>query len=886
MNTHYSFLNRLFVVSATTAIISLFPSQLSAEQPVSVPPKTISVPTIMHGTRDIDDGLDSPDRLNHKQWIFTPEDPSIEWTDITPEYFEFHRFNPADMSKMVSTTPTLNNHGSQGSTSLWLYDRIIGPEGRDMSKGVLFFSGGALHDDFGVAPGQIRDQRANFVKGMQIVDFGDEVGRVLTFNGIHSTLNDSLKTDYYRENTAPAKAELILYDTSNGGNKIDSDDYTLLFFPVDYNKYYEIVQQDLNSTYTIRARVEFNTFAKEPQPGMAAMGDVTGILDNYGLGIRSDRNDDYNGTVTMKDKGLCYQDWDENGKWRWDATKWVSYDVNLVVDPALTGGTISQGIPCVKVQFPGNNLINLGAHFIRNVQMYITKGEIPETSPSYIKNTKFEVNNYYLRPSLITLNYQKLFVGEPAQLKSYVLPTWTTREVYWTLVDDDDATVRYRSLAEIPDGNPILDRIKEFDSNTGEILAKKNGVIRVQAVSIAEGANVAGVDVEHVMSCVTELPIFDVIYGIDLNHEHHAVDDNGIELSGSESTRVEYVLKTKKDVPNPKFDPETSLALYVGGDYLAADKDKYQHGFNYTQGYFDGKGWIDIFLSEESLREEGSLTLKVTDGRESWPMYASGILSQEYGEREGSADLLHYAKPQHFRIADNIECNGIATAKLFENELLGQWIWMPAKSGSDYFIVTPLLHSLKDNSAGVDLHAKQLYTWQIDQETNPDGRYIQMEDMGDGRIKLTPNISPDTKQYLTYIHLTPYYAGAHKSALAKAQQPNEAMSEEGSVAVALDSDFFDNADSADPVYLPYGPDWQRQFVPVDAAQHDEKVGETQSVLIELTNTGTSGVESVEIRENNHSAEYYNLKGIKTDSPLSGGVYILRQGAETKPVIVR
>lgn len=830
-----------------------------------------TIPTVMHGQRALDS-----DRLAHKPTIPCAE-LDEEWINITPSYFDFSKFDKANIRSMVSTkeTPYLDGFSEivEGNDNnvykeLWIYKNLVGDESedgivsgveRDLSKGVIFLAGGSVHEGKQYVDGieyiPLTDQRESLAKGITTVDFGDEVGQVLVFNGIHSTLGDSLlRADYYKNNTVTEKARLIIYDNTNGNNKIEKNDYTMVFFPVDYEAYKKVISDDLSSSYTIRVRVELNCFDKSPSDKIL-IGDVNGTIDGYGDVIRNrtNRGADYNYQVMTELGKQIYRD-REGGQIFWDATKWTEYETDLIVD--YDNFSNGDGIPCIRVQIPANNLINLGAYMFRNVQMFIKKNGETLAKDNTDDPIRYQVNNYLLRPSWIVVEKQKIFVDEPTTLKACALPTWATRDYYWVLVDDDTQT-QYSTLEEAPDY--IKERIKSFNPETGEILASKNGIIRVQAISKAQGVNADGEEVEKVMSCITELPIFDVVHGIDILHEHLSAD-NCIELSGTESTPLHYQLLAKGRLENAKFDPETKLVFSTGSDDISINVEGELHGNKYsTDWLYDGRGTFEISANGDAALGDYNINIKVDDSRYDWDLNNYKQLFAG-DNRYGKALVKHYAKPEKVRAKEVEAITRESRSASERNYTLYDDNTRLCISHQYNYYLTPVLTSAKD--AGDELHAKPVFDWEFE-----DNEILSVKEEEDGRLILYPH-----KSGYTRIKFTKHYAGMHKTG-----QLNNAEEEVITVqTLALDIDIVDGDPNTgiDPVYIPFGPTWEKNFTHLDATEYGYKDPEEQDFIVEINNSGLSGVEFIENDNDSNPEQFYDIKGIKVESP-SPGIYLRR-----------
>ena len=588
--------------------------------------------TIKHGIQTREN-----DRINNRPLVVSDElSEEKGWVDITPELFKFNtalgqtyttsekrKSNSEIIKSLTNTSSTYNLDGFKGwAVPGWVKKAASGNGTEDnpdfdLSKGMFFLSGGSLHPHYD-AQGRLLhgDQRETFKSGISMFDFGDEVGNVWMFNGKESELLSTLSLGYYYKDelgeTVNSASEPIIYDKDNPGRLAQVGDYTLVFFPIDPVKYQAFLQAKgddySNKSYTIRVQAEFNTFATFPNGIVTAIGDINGILDNYGSVIRSDESDaNYNvmlegvlndtETEYLMTPGSYYLpdgDYDASlrkgdskpnyyGKMCWDATSWTLYETNLIVKPNHfdnSGISMIDGVPCMRIQFPTHNMNRL-AYFLRNVRMFIKEGEesISDAFPvgSSVRITR---NEYLLRPKDIFVMTKKLFVNEPNRLEGIVQPTWATRDIRWVLVDNEGR--QYQSLEGAP--AEITDYIKSFDPLTGEITARRNGSVLVQAISRAEGKDPDGNEVYKVMSAVTRLPIYNVVHEIDINHLHHSLDDTNytektIQLSGNESTRVEYELRTFDDLELSegvaKFDPETPLHVEIAGTSYAVVSDNY-----------------------------------------------------------------------------------------------------------------------------------------------------------------------------------------------------------------------------------------------------------------------------------------------------------------------
>lgn len=846
-------------------------------------------PTIMRGTRCIADNNSSDintDRLAHKYLQYSSEDESVVWEDITPRFFNFHKTLPGK-EELLSSKVTHNYGGFTGEPQNDWVLNLEKEDGYKLSDGVIFFAGEIL--DKGDNNPTLRN---NFISGISLLDLGDEVGNVLAYNGnFCKFMPNVLSGGYYTDYTLGPNSTWIAPPPA-GSNQV-----VLMFLPVDNDAYIKYVGESDSQKFTIRARVEFNTYSNNPQRDMSALGDVTGIFDNYGDIIRQyepgvDKNKNYN--VNLLDFSY-YDHADSPNRMTWDATKWMTYEVNLIVDKGIFNDNypFERGVPCVRIQFPSQNINNM-MYLIRNVQMFITEGELDNSSGCYISTVKQTVNTYKLRPSKIEVKKQKLYVGEETTLSANVGPTWATRDVRWVLVDNQGQ--QYQSLT---DGVPseISDHVKYFDSTTGKITAKKNGTIKVQAISTAEGTDKNGEQVKKVMSAVTELPIFDVIYGIELRHEHHRVSDSKcvdgyIELSGSEKTRVEYVLKPAVGVETPRFDPDTELMFTVNGkegvsatNYITIEEGTAIHGKKYTTDKYEGYGAFDLTVDNNSPMDDAILTVKVNDGRESKDQYRDAFIG-----RDGTALLRHYGRPTAFTMNREVVKPNGGYHNLYESDLMRICIqWKP---DMDYtYIIRPLVKSASD--ADNDQSAKQIYMWELNYVKGEDdpasanargmkNAILEVTENTDGTFTLKPLHSGTTSITFSSLH-----AGEHKSSLASLNETLPAGMlnlPQSNIETPTDEP---NDFHYETIYEPYGPVWSSAFANIPEFDSQNPQNVSKNLIIEINGSGTSGIESAVSDSEDENNILYNLNGHRVDRRTAArGVYVSKNSnGEYSKVII-
>lgn len=846
-----------------------------------------NIPTIAKGSHRLQD-----DRLTHKELKFESEDSKINWISVTPSFFDFHKSSTlgADViDRMVTLTPTpsygnffdpdKNAHTGFVKQTFIDSDNDIENENkngdekihRNLSEGLIILAGGSVHSDGTDADGkQIGnpDQRAKLKKGMSFYDFGDQVGRVLVLNGRNSTVNDQLSSGYY-DKTVEKFAELINYET---GQKMDTTDYTILYCPVDWAEYEKFMkshyQLDSNGNIQlpadpiyVRARIEFNVYAnnlgeKNDNIGMFAMGDVTGVLDNYGTVIREDaKNTNYK--VVMGD-GFYYFD-NRNMTYCWDATKWVVYEFNMKLDPSYPNSELIEGVPCMRVQIPANNLINRGTYFIRNIQFFVTDTNIGSESPSYIENVKFETNEYMLRPSSIVVDRQKIFVDEPTTLEALTLPTWSTRRVRWVLVDNQDN--QYAALGEVPDEvSEIRDIIRSFDAATGAIEAKKSGTVRVQAISLAEEDGVS-----PVMSAITELPVFDVVWGIDILHEH--LDDlykeyenlshEHIEISGTETAALEYQLVAKGRLENPRFDPETVLTFSVSGGSLSVNASDGMHHEKHFATIYDGRGSFTVTARGDAAKDNCSVTVKVADDRyENNHGNTQSNYATDFTGRDGTADIIAYGRPSGIRAAESSK-TGVLT---FYDENTRICI-----SNNGTYVLDTFIKSQADD--GEDYRAMQ--AWTLKEEIDNDLLKAYMTD--DGKLAIE---SKDTYGVMN-LYITASHAGTFKSSF---------LPQDADLRTASTENPWTETDKSNYLYMPYGPTWEKQFTASEKSLNAYAEDNDYTLRVEINPLGLSGVQYLE-NAGNDAGILYNPQGVRTDNPAPG-IYIERKadGRAYKKVI--
>lgn len=800
---------------------------------------------------------------------------------------------------------------------------------RNLSDGLMILAGGSIHSD-GVDPetGKLNhnpDQRWKVKSGMSFFDFGDEVGRVLVLNSVngYNVNNTQLSKGYYPDNlVAKLNEARVDYDlaTDKVANPINEKDYTLLYVPVDWQKYSELLHQfydfDSSGNVTspaegsgkkqatepiyIRVRVEFNTYANSwTDSNMLAMGDITGIVDNYGTVVRSDGSDK-NKSVLMgpdgkNDKKSFYY-WDEPDQtYYWTATNWNTYEFNMVLDPKYENSTLIDGVPVIRIQLPANNLINVGTFFIRNIQFFLTDSAIDEESSAYIKDVQNTVNTYLLRPSSIIVDPQKIYVDEPTTLTAKVLPTWATRQVRWVLVDNENR--QYSTLDEIYDSErnslapEITDYIGAFNPSTGDITAIKSGIVRVQAISIAEGPGEDGVEVEKVMSAITELPLFDVVWGIDILHEHindiFAGEDfaewshRHVELSGLETAALVYQFKAKDGVVVPKFDPETLIEVSSSGsNYLSIGdniSDVHANNRNDSGLLYRGDGSFTVTANDDAVNnvstDGAKITVKVKDGREQWDMYKSNPTF--INGRPGELLVYHYGAPDGFRLSGSKDNTG--AYRLYDNDTR-----LCISTNNTFAFSTDITSSVDTNKD--KLHALQAYDWKLVDATASDGStakndLIAVSQDADGKLVITSN----TAKGVAHIHITPKYAGAYKASIAAQHTAPQSFTKTLDIDASGLYDIIDS-DPAVAQYIPYGPTWESVFSTVTV--DNNLYGEEQpfDLPVEINSNGLSGIDDIEC-ENIDNSVLFNLQGIRVDSP-SSGVYLKRSddGTTTKVII--
>lgn len=893
--------------------------------------------TIKHGTQ-----LRENDRLLNAP-LYLSDELSEEngWIDITPEYFKFNtsrgdsyttpqqRMENAELyQSIVSTRATQNLDGFKGyPLTGWTKSTAIGngtednPD-YDLSKGMIFLSGGSVHPHYtdGSANNNKAshgDQREIFKSGVSMLDFGDQVGNVWMFNGARSQLLDTLLLGYYYqdsfdENTVRKASQVFRFN-----NNVDASadvarigDYTLVFFPIDPVKYRQAITSGV--THTIRLQAEFNTFTRLPNNTRTAMGDITGILDNYGDVIRSDRRDTNYSVVlegVMNDdstdfviRGASYsidddsyatspRDWNYFQKVHWDATTWMLYEANLTLEPSMFNTSpieMIDGIPCVRVQFPAVDLNNV-AYFLRNVRVFIKEGDLGNIeSGSPVRITK---NTYLLRPKDIFVKTKKLFVNEPDNLEGIVKPTWATRDIRWVLVGNDGKQYRTVDDPDLP--SEIADYISDFDQYTGAITAKRNGSVLVQAISMAEGVGPDGLEVRKVMSAVTRLPIYNVIHKIDINHLHHAVDeaegsDKVIQLSANESTRVEYVLKTLDDLSLSdgisKFDPETVLGFSVNGsDYTEISHRETEvgalHGFTYKNyavddyplpHLYEGTGVFDIkVVQNASINKDSKLCVRVDDGRENWEMYNGDPRFAE-GQRDGIAIFHHYAEPVDFVYEHNYH-------RTYDVQQLNSHHIAIALKASDNtmnkrFEIDVLAADEGQNSETT------FQNWEVE-DNSDDSVIVEVEN---GKLYLTP-VRNNLKNNGTHINLRTYYAGAFKSLKAETLEGDEP-----SLSILADNatlDWRTNEDNKDfTIFNLYDSQWEQQWDGSGNADHPRPLYD-HDLRIDVYDIITTSIDDVMINAVEISPVYFTLQGLPVDKPSVPGIYICKRGSKVEKIVI-
>lgn len=890
--------NFTLLVSAAaifSSTVSIY-GDTSSEQPDKV---EFNPATIMRGERDL-----SNDRLVHKI-AEHPADIDDSWTEITPEYFEFHNLPAEYIEKMVSVTPTPSDGGFSGTRTTDWVKETAQSDGCDLSKGMIFLAGKMLHREEGRKTDETEWPRVSIKKGLSVFDFGDEVGNVLMYCGSFSRLRNKNRLENvppYYEDVLPSsyyykdlEDRITLEDIKGGFIRYGGyqDECSLFFFPVDSEKYFNIVT-DETKTYTIRVQVEYNIHQNVAQnanrqivyPALTAnaVGDLTGILGCYGWTIRSDTefNTQPNPTegpnigATLGDGPFFKDNNPDNPEEEitmWRATDWITLETNLIIRPFFFNGTnakMTDAIPCVRLQLPSHNINNM-SYMFRNVRMYVKEGEVTASENGYIPEiVRRGKNKYLLRPSEIEVRKQKIYVDEPATLSAIVKPTWATRDVRWVLVDNEGK--QYQSLgADLP--SEIADYVESFDGATGKITMKKNGTVKVQAISVAEGKDKDGVEVKKVMSSVTELPVFDVVHGITINHDHHIVDSNAglstrtIELSGSESTRVEYVLNPKSGVENPKFDPDTPLSFsIVSSNYADIDKSAEIHGRSFTTDKYDGNGAFDVSVSADAIMSDAQLVVKVNDGRETWPMY-TGVFTA----RDGIADLKHYGRPTHFRIHDEYtKSDASCTLSFYDDNM------RIAISNNGSYTLTPQVKNTSDTDN--TLHAKQLMTWELAENGND---LLDVVNDGNGNLILTPKAFGVTKIKFTSMH-----AGEHKS--AQLAPTMSAMSYPIAMLSSGDTPSDEhNTVEGEPIYEPYGPVWASNFMPAGNFDGSTPVNVEQTLIVEINGSGLSSIHSAEFENPDDSYTlYYNLQGVRTENVDMPGTYIRIRNGKAEKITVR
>lgn len=890
--------------------------------------------TIKHGIQTRE-----KDRINNRP-LDVGDELSEEkgWVDITPELFKFNtalgqtytttekrESNSEIIRSLTNTSSTHNLDGFKGWPDEGWVKKVARGNGTevnpdfDLSKGMFFLSGGSLHPHYDAQNRLLHeDQRETFKSGISMFDFGDEVGNVWMFNGNESDLLSTLSLGYYYNDelkeTVDKASELIIYDKDNTGRLAQVGDYTLVFFPIDPVKYQSFLlakgEDYSNKSYTIRVQAEFNTYANYPNGIVSAIGDINGILDNYGSVIRSDESDaNYNvmleGVLDDKESeylmthGSYYLpdgDYDASlrkgdskpdyyGKMCWDATSWTLYETNLIVKPKHfdnSGISMIDGVPCMRIQFPTHNMNRL-AYFLRNVRMFIKEGEesISDAFPSG-SSVRITRNEYLLRPKDIFVMTKKLFVNEPNRLEGIVQPTWATRDIRWVLVDNEGR--QYQSLDGAPE--EITDYIEAFDPLTGEITARRNGSVLVQAISRAEGKDPDGNEVYKVMSAVTRLPIYNVVHEIDINHLHHSFDvannsEKTIQLSGNESTRVEYELRTFDNLELSdgvaKFDPETPLHVEIAGTSHAVVSDNYAgkgnlHGLtykNYNQGedlLYKGTGVFDIFINEEAgLKKSSKIIMKVDDGRETWEMYANDPRFAA-SKRDGVSLLDHYAEPSTLICSHNHDPE---YAGQFGNKLA-------IRLTESAIYQFDILIGDKENTSD-----PVLQNWILKENVSCDCSEITV---GNGKLIIKPkHVCPIGHP----IVIRTNYAGFNKSLLA-----NEIMDEtEDAPSASLRkspvfSDPASNENNTDyTVFNLYDKTWESQWTGTDYFSHEDKVKDLP-LEIYIFNSVITSVDDLLNENNGDNTEYYTLNGLKIEKPTLPGIYLLRRGNTVTKTIIR
>lgn len=892
--------------------------------------------TIMRGSRSIDEGAPNPDRIAHKPLalpadIADPNNPTElaeGWTDITPEYFDFHKLDAEYLDEMVCTTPTNNAGGFTGSNTAgigWVADRVKESEGAELSKGFIFLSGYMLHRDgdrvASQEPPKTADGKNNplyhqnettlprqsFKKGLKVHDFGDEVGRVLMFNGLWSTLNtaaENLPSSYFTDNlnNDNTKADFIHFRSEQKAS-------SLLFLPVNTDVYHDVInkgmadgQTDSDKSYIIRVVVEYNMYqnvttdakGQKVYPALTnnAIGDLTGIVTCYGYCIRTDT--DYSGNTPQEKDPIAVKVGDgpyykanpddpDDATTYWTATKWITYETNLLISPRLFAGTsarMTDAIPCVRLQLPSHNINNM-AYMIRNVRMYmheveLENGQLPATYVGQIDGVvRGETTSYLLRPNQIEVAKKKLYVGEETTLQAEVFPTWATREVRWVLVDNQGNQYQDFDPADSTLPAEIRDYVAEFDGSTGKIKMKKNGSVMVQAISLAEGENAETEQVKKVMSSVTELPVFDVIYGIDIDHGHHyaidGADAKSIELSGSESTRVEYILKTLQDVTDPKFDPDTELSFSAEtSDAVYVTFLDHQgtpiHGKNHAGEMFGGRGYFDIAIDADAGKSSAMLKVKVVDGRETWDLYKGKL-----DNRDGETLLLHYAKPTMVAVGDDIAQSAGAYSTLYDDNTRICISRNGQATGEFEYTVTADVR----NDVGNGDEAKQLYNWALDKAytTDADNTGAQENDIvrvvaGENGLTIIPKADG-----VTFIHFTTIHAGEHKWTLVPDASAPASLRK--AMPIGAPTDEHNYADG-ETIYEPYGPNWAKTFSGSQEFAGEEPENATTPFLIEINPNGLSDFFEIPALIE-ADPTYYNLQGIRLEGEPGPGTYIKLTG---------
>ena len=882
-------------------------SNFISAQTTSSSQKPLYGETIKHGTFNR-----SNDRLANKG-LALPEELTEEngWKEITPQYFRFNtafgdkytdesqRQQTADIiNQLISTNATANLDGFKGNPiDNWIKntaERDFPGEKDKLSKGMIFLSGGSLHSHYKAdVNAKHEDQRQIFKSGVTSLDFGDEVGNVMLFNGIKSNLADTLALGYYKDNfTVSNAADWILFNSDvdnpeNDGAK--KDDYTLIFLPIDPNTYAEIIREndeneDSESTFTIRVLYEFNTYRWKDAWG--AVADINGILDNYGQTVRTDGANGPNYNVTIND--TYYQNC-------WDATKWMLYEIDIELkkeyfspESSATGIQMIDGVPCVRVQYPAQNL-NYLAYFIRNVRMFIKKGSDDEFSKD--SPVRITPQTYLLRPNEVYVKTKKLFVNEPNFLEGFTMPMWATRDVRWVLVDNEGNQYRTLSDPEIP--TEITDRISSFDEITGAIVPKSNGHIYVQAISCAEGVGPEGEKVEKVMSAVTSLPIYNVVHKIDINHEHHLVDksndkENTIQLSGNESTRVEYELRTSDDLSLSegiaKFDPETPLQIVFTGTSEAdfavnnSSDGTFLHGDNYMNYIssqnrrmpllYNGKGAFDLTVSPTaSLNLNSGIELSVLDGREEWDLYLNDPRFSE-GQRNGFSHFHHYAEPKNFRYSHDYTYREI-------QEIIPHYLVISNEmpSGVDkYMVDINVLNQTNEKDVAFQ-------KWEIKDIKDPLSS-IEIKTDEEGHLILKP-LQPNRDGI--WVTLKAFYAGTYKSSLASEMQNENFLSPSYNIEAFSPENIVTINDELNP-FVYYDAEWESGWKGQDNVSHSAPVYE-KNLRIDIYDEIHTYIDSLPTSSDDIE-EFFTLEGLRINKPTEPGVYISRLRNVVKKIIIR